>query len=66
MPNFCRQSATLAPDSSSSFPRTLIILDHVPQVVAAGIVGFAHRHGVVGEIDIAVVAEECCESQSKL
>jgi hypothetical protein len=27
-------------------------------MVAPGVVGFADRHGVVGEVDIAVVAEE--------
>ena len=34
---------------------TLIIFQHVAFVVAAAVVGFAHGHGVVGEVDIAVV-----------
>ena len=38
--------------------RTLVVLDDVAQVVAAAVVGLAHAHRVVGEVDIAVVAEE--------
>lgn len=37
---------------------TLVVVDDVAQVVAAAVVGFAHAHGVVGEVDIAVVAED--------
>ena len=36
--------------------RTLIVVDNVAQVVASAVVGFAHAHRVVREIDIAVVA----------
>ena len=39
--------------------RTLVVVDDVAQVVAAAVVGFAHAHGVVGEVDVAVVAEDC-------
>lgn len=35
---------------------TLIVLHHVPQVVSPSIVCLAYRHGIVCEIDIAVVA----------
>lgn len=28
-------------------------------MVTTGVVSFAHAHGIVGEVDIAVVAEEC-------
>ena len=31
---------------------------NIAQVIATGIVSLAHAHGVVGEVDIAVVAEE--------
>jgi hypothetical protein len=40
--------------------RTLVVGLDVSEVVAAAVVGFAHAHGVVGEVDIAVVAEEWC------
>ena len=36
--------------------RTLVVLDDVSKVVAAAVVGFAHAHRVVREVDIAVVA----------
>lgn len=36
----------------------LVVVDDIAQVVAAGVVCFAHAHGVVREVDIAVVAEE--------
>lgn len=35
---------------------TLIVVDDVAQVVAPAVVGFAHAHRVVREVDIAVVA----------
>jgi hypothetical protein len=34
----------------------LVVVYDIAQVVAAGVMGFAHAHGVVGEVDIAVVA----------
>ena len=36
----------------------LIVFDHVSQMISACVVSFSHRHGVVGEVHIAVVAEE--------
>ena len=36
----------------------LVIVDDVAQVVATRVMRLAHAHGVVGEVDIAVVAEE--------
>lgn len=36
--------------------RTLVVVYHISQVVSAAVVGLAHAHGVVREIDIAVVA----------
>lgn len=36
----------------------LVIVYNVAQVVSAAVVGLAHRHGVVREVDIAVVAKE--------
>lgn len=36
--------------------RTLVVVNDVAEVVAAGVMGFAHAHGVVREVDIAVVA----------
>ena len=35
---------------------TLVVLLHVSQMIATGVVGFAHAHGIVREVDIAVVA----------
>lgn len=34
----------------------MVVVDDVAEVVAAGVMGFAHAHGVVREVDIAVVA----------
>lgn len=36
----------------------LVVVNDVSDVVAAGVVGLAHAHGVVGQVDIAIVAEE--------
>lgn len=36
----------------------LVVLDDIAQVVAAGVVGFAHAHAVVRKVDVAIVAEE--------
>ena len=38
--------------------RTLVVVDYIPQVILPGVVSFAHTHGVVGEIHIAVVTFE--------
>ena len=35
---------------------TLIVIQHVALVVSPAVVGFPDGHGVVGEVDIAVVA----------
>lgn len=35
---------------------TLVVIDDVAQVVAARVMGFAHAHGVMRKVDIAVVA----------
>jgi len=37
---------------------TLVVVDDIAQVVAAVVVGLAHAHGVVREVDVAVVAED--------
>lgn len=42
--------------------RTLVVVYNIAQVVATAVVCFAHAHRVVGEVDIAVVAEDCTES----
>ena len=39
-------------------PDLLVVVDYVAEVVAAAVVRFSHAHRVVGEVDIAVVAEE--------
>jgi hypothetical protein len=39
-------------------PDLLVVFDDVAQVVASAVVGFAHAHAVVREVDVAVVAEE--------
>ena len=39
-------------------PDLLIVVDYISEVVAATVVCFAHAHGIVGEVDVAVVAEE--------
>ena len=36
--------------------RTLIVVDDVTKVITSAVVGFAHAHGIVREVDIAVVA----------
>lgn len=40
----------------SVISHTLVIVDDVSQVVATAVVGLAHTHRVVSEIDIAVIA----------
>lgn len=42
--------------------RTLVVVYDISQVVATAVVCFAHAHRVVGEVDIAVVAEDCTET----
>ena len=39
-------------------PDLLVVVYNVAKVVAAAVVSFAHAHAVVGEVDVAVVAEE--------
>ena len=39
----------------------MVVVHDVAQVVTAAVVGLAHAHGVVREVDIAVVAEDCLE-----
>ena len=34
---------------------TLVVVDYVAEVIATAVMGFAHTHGVVREVDIAVV-----------
>lgn len=34
----------------------MVVVDDVAEVIAACVMGFAHAHGVVREVDIAVVA----------
>lgn len=36
----------------------LVVVDYVAEMVAAAVVRLPHAHGVVREVDIAVVAEE--------
>ena len=36
----------------------LVVVDHIAQVIAARVMRLAHAHRVVGQVDIAVVAEE--------
>lgn len=36
----------------------LIVLGHVPQMIATSVMRLAHRHGIMCEIHIAVIAEE--------
>lgn len=36
--------------------RTLVVIDYIPKVVTTAVMSFAHTHGVVCEIHIAVVA----------
>lgn len=36
----------------------LVVVDDVPYVIAAGVVGLAHAHGVVRQVDVAVIAED--------
>jgi hypothetical protein len=36
--------------------RTLVIVYNIAQVIPATVVGFTHAHGVVSEVDIAIIA----------
>lgn len=36
--------------------RTLVVVNDISQMISAAVMGFPHAHGVVGEVDIAVVA----------
>lgn len=38
--------------------RTLVVVYHIAQVVSSAVVGLAHAHGVVREVDVAVIAWE--------
>lgn len=37
---------------------TLVVVDDIAEVVAAGVVGLPHAHRVVREVDIAIVAKD--------
>lgn len=37
-------------------PRTLVVIDDIAKVIPSAVVSFPHAHGIVGEVDIAVVA----------
>jgi len=39
-------------------PNLLVVVYNVAKVVAAAVVSFAHAHAVVGEVHVAVIAEE--------
>ena len=39
----------------------MVVVHDVAQVVTAAVVGLAHAHGVVREVDIAIVTEDCLE-----
>lgn len=63
MADFCILSLTYQPiDSSFLFgrgkesQRTLVVVQHIPLVIAAGVVSLPHAHGVMREVDIAIVA----------
>ena len=34
---------------------TLIVIDYISQMIPATVMSFAHTHGIVGQIDIAVI-----------
>lgn len=36
----------------------LIVVDHIPEMISAGIMSLSYRHRVVGEVDIAIITEE--------
>lgn len=36
--------------------RTLVVVHDIAEMISAAVVRFAYAHGVVGEVDIAVVA----------
>lgn len=35
---------------------TLVVVQYIPLVIAAGVVSFPHAHGVMRKVDIAIVA----------
>ena len=44
------------PPDGWTVARTLVVIDHVPEVVAPAVVRLAHAHRVVREVHVAVVA----------
>lgn len=69
MADFCILILTYQPIDSSlllflagkrNHNSTLVVVQHIPLVIAAGVVCFSHAHGVMREVDIAIVA--CLES----
>ncbi len=40
--------------------RTLVVFHHIAEVVLPAVMGFPDAHGIVGEVDIAVVALRGC------
>ena len=36
--------------------RTLVVVQHIAFMVSASVVGFAHAHGIVSKVNIAVIA----------
>lgn len=44
--------------------RTLVVVDNVSQMVSTAVVRLPHTHGVVREVDIAIVT--CVEGQSRI
>lgn len=55
MPESATQSRNPKRDRDEG-ERTLVVVDDVAQMVATRVVGFAHAHGVVRKVDVAVVA----------
>lgn len=41
----------------------LVVVNDVTDVVATGVVGLAHAHRVVCQVDIAIVAKDCGEER---
>lgn len=63
--DLCEASVlTSRPSIDPGSPHTLIVIDNISKVIASAVVGFSNAHGIMREVDIAVVAY--CGARSAL
>lgn len=57
--DFCEERLAKNGDSAGNRERlTLVVINNVAEMVATAVVGLAHAHGVVREVDIAIIAKD--------